>query len=31
VGNFNSDISLTFPKNSGKRSLHLIKTSDHPC
>jgi len=25
------DISLTFRKNSRKRSLHLIKTSDHPC
>jgi len=29
VGNFRSNISLTFPKTSGKRSLHLIQTSDH--
>jgi len=25
VGNLNSDISLTFPKNSGKHSLHFLK------
>jgi len=31
VGNLNSDINLTFPKNSGKRSLHLNITSEHPC
>ena len=30
VGNFSSNIRLTFPKTSGKRSLHLIQTSDHP-
>jgi len=24
-------IAFTFPKNSGKRSLHLITKSDHPC
>jgi len=29
VGNFIGNISLTFPKTSGKRSLHLIQTSDH--
>jgi len=33
VGNFssNTNINLTFPKTSGKRSLHLIQKSDHPC
>jgi len=25
VGNLNSDIGLTFPKNSGKHSLHFLK------
>ena len=30
VGNFISNINLTIPKTSGKRSLHLIQTSDHP-
>ena len=30
VGNFSSNISLTFPKTSGKGSLHLIGTSDYP-
>jgi len=30
VENISSNISLTFPKTSGKRSLHLIETSDHP-
>jgi len=29
-GNFSSNISLTFRKTSGKRSLHLVQTSDHP-
>jgi len=30
VGNFSNNISLTFPKTSGKRSMHLIQTPDHP-
>jgi len=29
--NFSSNISLTFPKTSKKRVLHLIQMSDHPC
>jgi len=30
VGNSSSN-NLTFPQTSGKRSLHLIQKSDHPC
>jgi len=30
-GNSGSNNNLTFPQTSGKRSLHLIQKSDHPC
>ena len=30
VGNFSSNVSLTFLKTSGKRSLHFIQIFDHP-
>jgi len=31
VGNYSSNINLTFPQTSEKRSLHLIQKSENPC